>query len=285
MAALAGDGVWFRNATTVCDYTRWAVPSMLSGQWPRADAAPDGADHPNTLFTLLAPTHRLEVVEPVTHLCPARLCGQSRDSWPVRLDDMAADLWIVYQHVVLTDDVGVNLPSLTDDWAHFGAAGTRMRDRRRQAARRRREISRAVAGNLPMRTALARRFIAGIDERDPQPTFYFLHTMLTHTPHVLLPDGRMNATWAAVPLLKPPRALPGNTAIRGRTTTGWWRRATSGTSCNWSSRTGSWASWSAGSSTPAFTARPWWSSSPITALRFTPGSPGAPTHPRPRRRS
>ena len=33
-SALARDGVWFRNATTVSDFTRWAVPSIVSGRLP-----------------------------------------------------------------------------------------------------------------------------------------------------------------------------------------------------------------------------------------------------------
>ena len=33
-AALAGDGVWYRNATTVHDFTRWAVPSIVTGRYP-----------------------------------------------------------------------------------------------------------------------------------------------------------------------------------------------------------------------------------------------------------
>ncbi len=31
LADLAGDGIWFRNATTVSDYTRWALPAILIG--------------------------------------------------------------------------------------------------------------------------------------------------------------------------------------------------------------------------------------------------------------
>lgn len=40
VAALAADGVWFRNATTVSDYTRWAVPAILTASIPRSARSP-----------------------------------------------------------------------------------------------------------------------------------------------------------------------------------------------------------------------------------------------------
>ena len=76
LSALARDGVWFRNATTVSDYTRWAVPAILTGRRARPDAVPTAADHPDTLFSFLSRTHRLEVIEAATGMCPrAVVCG------------------------------------------------------------------------------------------------------------------------------------------------------------------------------------------------------------------
>ena len=54
LADLAGDGIWFRNATTVSDYTRWALPAIVSGMRPRPDASSSARDHPNSIFSLLA---------------------------------------------------------------------------------------------------------------------------------------------------------------------------------------------------------------------------------------
>jgi hypothetical protein len=206
-AALARDGTWFRNATTVSDYTRWALPAIVSGNFPRPDAGPAAADHPNTLFTLFAQTHRLEVVEPVTRLCPERLCGTPPDGLGTRLMMIAGDLRIVYLHILLTDDLKRGLPPLTGDWANFGAAAGARQRRRADAQRRQAEVRRA-RGNLRVRTADARRFIDGISADDSQPTFYFMHTMLPHTPHVLLPSGQFNGTRADASPLEPPKALP-----------------------------------------------------------------------------
>lgn len=208
-ASLAREGVWFKNATTVSDYTRWALPSMISGRWPRAEAAPNAADHPDTLFTLLGATHRMEVVEAVTQLCPERLCGPPTEPLHARLRMIADDLRIVYGHILLTEDLKGDLPALTGDWANFGAAREANRRRRSALREQRREQRRGAVNDQRTRTRIVRRFIADISAADPQPTLYFLHTMLPHTPHELLPDGRVNATRSSARVLELPRALPG----------------------------------------------------------------------------
>ncbi len=71
LAALAADGVWFRNATAVSDYTRWALPSIVTGRYPAARSTPTPRDHPNTVFSLVGRSHRLEVSEAVTIAVPA----------------------------------------------------------------------------------------------------------------------------------------------------------------------------------------------------------------------
>ena len=211
-AQLARDGIWFRNATTVSDYTRWSLPAIVTGRHPREHASPSAADHPDTLFTALGATHRLEVAEAVTRLCPAQLC-QRPDTTPwQRMGMMASDLSVVYVHLVVPDELKGGLPPLTDDWANFGAvAAIRRRiagrERQRRAAARRRDDDETVL--VRDRTSAFREFVRGISADDPQPTFYFMHTMLPHTPHVLLPGGQLNGTQSRADALDVPRALPG----------------------------------------------------------------------------
>ncbi|MDX6698855.1 MAG: hypothetical protein QOE65_2252 [Solirubrobacteraceae bacterium] len=74
-AAFARTSTWFADTTTVADGTRWAVPTLLGGRLPDRRRLPAWFDYEPNLFTLLAPTHRIHAVEPVTRLCPPRLCG------------------------------------------------------------------------------------------------------------------------------------------------------------------------------------------------------------------
>ncbi|HEX6211842.1 MAG TPA: sulfatase-like hydrolase/transferase, partial [Methylomirabilota bacterium] len=197
LASLADAGVWYRNATTASDFTRWAVPAILSGRYPTPDAIPTPADHPNTLFTLLAPTHRLEVTEAVTDLCPRDLCQADETGAAETLLRMAADLWVVYEHVLATDDLRSRLPELTGNWAGLGEEGRGdtgdLGSPQPAWARRWRQArNRDKVGD-------ARAFVEGISPDDPRPTFYFLHTLLTHHPYTMLPDGRRSLTRVPIP--------------------------------------------------------------------------------------
>ena len=219
LAQLARDGIWFRNATTVSDYTQWALPAIVSGKYPVAGAAPKAVDHKETLFTLLGPTHRLEVSESVTQLCPASLCERYQPPFASRLRAMTADLTIVYLHVVSPRQLAAALPPLTDDWAHFGTLAA---DRHRKARTRRlrRAVLRQRDDNITLRVtdrANAMRQFADRIAQDAGPRFYFIHSMVSHSPHITLPTGQFNGTLAGAAPLALPRAEPG----RNRET---WRR-------------------------------------------------------------
>ncbi len=238
-SALADDGVWFRNATTVSDFTRWAVPAIASGKYPRHSELPSAVDHPHTLFTLLGRTHRLEVSEPLTDLCPPTLCPRDMEtSLGRRLAAISRDLQVIYLHRILTGDLTARLPDPTTTWAGFGGGGdaSALADGGGQLRARRRVLTRARDPKGPppqlldnpndiaagtdddaqppaadaarrrwrhgmeaARVTPVRQFIERIGADDPQPTFYFLHTLISHYPHHMLPNGRQNGTFATVP--------------------------------------------------------------------------------------
>ena len=77
-ARLAADATWYRNATTVSDYTQMAVPTILSGKAASRDQLPVAAEHPDNLFALLGGDYRLNVSEVPTDLCSKKVCPQQR---------------------------------------------------------------------------------------------------------------------------------------------------------------------------------------------------------------
>ena len=85
LARLAGDGTWYRDATTVASHTTSAVPAILTGKVAPTDSVPTLADHPENLFTWAAGGYEMRVVEPVTLLCPSSLCehpgGDTAGRW------------------------------------------------------------------------------------------------------------------------------------------------------------------------------------------------------------
>lgn len=86
-ASLADDGIWFRNATTVADFTTAAVPAILTGRRPTDVRPASISAHPDNLLAFLGRRGGLEGYEDrgVTRLCPGDVCPGSRpDGLPGR---------------------------------------------------------------------------------------------------------------------------------------------------------------------------------------------------------
>jgi hypothetical protein len=187
--ALARTSTWFPRATTVDDHTTWAVPAILTGRNPEEDALPVLADHPRNLFTYLAGSYRMHVVESVTQLCPSDVCARRRPSFRGRMQSLASDLRYVYLHVTLPDRLAEDLPPIDDTWEDFGdedaspgASGVGPED---------------VADKLwTDQRFLFERWVDGIEPDRGRPTLNFIHTLLPHRPWRYLPDGKQygNAT-------------------------------------------------------------------------------------------
>ncbi len=192
-ARLAHDGTWFRNATTVHEHTTEAVPAIMSGQEPVQGALPLYSDHPDNLFTFLGASgaYKMHVYEPVTQLCPSNLCPRARDSFPARMSSLSEDLAVVYGHVVLPDGISKNLPSVTETWQGFG----KTHEEAELAAQplvvgNNADIDRTVGRQLWQdQRSQMEQFVQSIEPVD-EPTLFFVHAMLPHSPWRFLPSGR-----------------------------------------------------------------------------------------------
>ena len=194
LTALARDGTWYRHATTVSDFTQWALPAILTGRYPRPDTTPTARDHPRSVFTALSADYRLEVREPVTAVCPQTLCGPGTDTRTARMGSELRDVRVVAAYVFLPPAARQWLPSLTQGWANFDAASDADGSDR--------------PGGLPAdrdaqvgleRIRQVRAFVDGISREDGQPTLYFLHTLISHHPPRWLPSGQVIAEREDVP--------------------------------------------------------------------------------------
>ena len=176
-AALASESTWFRNASAVAEYTSFALPAILTANYPELGRLPVVADYPENLFTLLGGRYRLHVQEPLTELCPAALCPPRRAPPTARLAGILSDLAVVYLAVILPDDLAARLPPVTQGWRDFTARTTFAErffaprpDPRDTAAAFLDSVSAAAAGD--------------------RPPLYFLHMLLPHHPWMLLRTGQ-----------------------------------------------------------------------------------------------
>lgn len=198
LAALADRATWYPNATAAADVSELAVPAMLTGSGARQGQLPTAAEHPVNLFTLLAASHDLHVVEPITSLCPPHLnlLAESRQPTRERLGLLVSDLSLVWLRLTLPSPWSDRLPEVTQTWSGFGRDGPRTA----VAPPTDQPVPRALFHlSRTDRAAEFRRFVQAIGTPNERPGFYFLHSMLPHVPWEYLPSGnRYETPWGGV---------------------------------------------------------------------------------------
>ncbi len=173
-ARLADGATWYRNASTVSSQTLWAVPALVTGKYPvEPGAVPTRRYYPNNLFTMLSQSYDMTVFGRFLQLCPADACAydvEVRDS--VRA--LAADLAIVYLHIIAPERLAARLPPVVGDWSGFARGrifGTGTGERNRND-----------------RSFEFERFLETITP-EARGRLYFLHTLTPHMPFEYVPSG------------------------------------------------------------------------------------------------
>jgi hypothetical protein len=199
-ARLADASTWYQNATSVSDGTYVAVPAILTGLRPQAEL-PTSRSYPRNLFTLLGRTYDIHASEPITHVCPDRLCTSSatRQGQGERLRSLARDLRIVEGRLLLPDDLADDLPAIDRDWEDFAAdAGD---DGLAEAAGEDADTGadagstgpgdpiRVAGDDLPSQRVRAARSVVRTMTPGRKPGLWFVHYVIPHVPWRFLPDG------------------------------------------------------------------------------------------------
>lgn len=189
-ARLASDATWYRNATTVAEKTTSALPALLSGQIAGDGDLPLSADFPRNLFTMLAPSHELEVIEPLTRLCPPRLCRRPGTSFGGRMRSLASDLATVTLHLTLPAYLEERLAPINLAWSDFGDdhPGARLGEGGANAILEEQD-----------EIAHFERLADAIGRPGERPPALFLHSGLPHAPWDMLPTGQRYRSRESVP--------------------------------------------------------------------------------------
>lgn len=197
-AKLANDGTWFSNAVTTQQQTENALPAILTGRNPPPNKIPTAGDHPFTLFTLLADSYELEVIESVTDLCPEYACENTTRpefSTKERWTTLVSDLRVVAGHLFLPSDWTTDLPSIDASWSNFsgGDGGDfDIIDRFQDATYEDGRITPIV------------QFNESIAASDNDATLYYMHALLPHVPWEYLPSGHKAVSSVVAPGSKSP---------------------------------------------------------------------------------
>lgn len=188
-ARFARDATWYRNANTVADFTDRAVPSVLTGERPDKGALPIAADHPESLFTLFGGHYSLDVTEPVTDVCPERLCpdeAAAREPVKERLRDLGEDLSLVSLHLLLPDSLSTGLAPVDRSFGDFRGTVPQGQARAPVSAARGFAALDAIVNRVSIFKALERR----LQHAPRSGHLVFFHIQMPHNPYQFLPTGQ-----------------------------------------------------------------------------------------------
>lgn len=121
LARLASMSTFYPSYTAGAVFTERAVPSILTGRWPKDGQLPIASQHPQNLFTILAgPDYPVTAYESVTELCPPDVCEDRPEREPIPL---WGDTWAVYLRYLLPGTVADRFVGRIDqNWADFDRA-------------------------------------------------------------------------------------------------------------------------------------------------------------------
>ncbi len=177
-ARLGSTSTWYREASTVSQMTRDALPAILTGsymdkylerQGGSIEGRPDSSEFPGNLLSLLDGSHEVLAIESMTQFAPEHR-ETARYVPPIRrrMAALLLDSAFVAAHVVSPQVVREKLPPLFGRWSGFLGEETT------EAT-----VEWPYEGKQPEKV---RRLIELIKRRK-QPAFYFLHVLLPHIPY------------------------------------------------------------------------------------------------------
>jgi Sulfatase len=182
IAALADQSTWYRNATGVAGYTPWALPAMLTGNYPAEVKAPSHTEYPDNLFTLFGRYYNVKAYETISQLCPPSQCPPSAgDFGQTGLRAVAEDSARVLKRIVQPYDTDFDQKVFIDQ------------DAREARTIQAKEWGAAQFRFKRMQLNQPRRFNDFLNSLEPsnRPTLHFLHLLLPHIPWRYLPSGNV----------------------------------------------------------------------------------------------
>ena len=168
-ADLASRATWYRNTTTVSPSTRLALPAMLTGNIPKGGdtiTLPVLAEYPDNLFLWLGSSHRLNVFESTSYLCPPNWL-EMKVAPSRKIRGFLRGLLIVYLHRTFPTGLTARLPDIRHGWTVPDLT--------------RRLISHPVQQ--------FESFLAAISDV-PGPSLNFIHVQIPHVPWIYMPSGK-----------------------------------------------------------------------------------------------
>ena len=203
-ADLGKTSTWYKNNTTISDGTWSAVPAILTGFVPadKRVGSMNAIAPKQSIYTMLAASHRVGNVEAITHVCPPAICEpEPAGDTKTRLTALYNDLTVVAKRTVLPKQMADKLPAVNSGYGDFGAASENAADKsvqlkvndpkaRFSASPPIAEVNGASFNNDRLRVAARmQNSISGAGK----PPLYVIHMLIPHIPWRFTPDGEQYA--------------------------------------------------------------------------------------------
>jgi hypothetical protein len=168
-AKLAGESHWFRNATSNSTKTISAIAAIVTGNMPTAGDS-NHQHYPNTIFSLLAPTHDIYIEEVgYTNFCDSEAFNCLNDATGDGTAGLLRDLGYLLAARVAPAKLDIGLPDTSHTWGPF----------------------QSVEDWTGAALARSRRVLGAVDALGQDHLLFFAHLILPHSPYALTPDGEI----------------------------------------------------------------------------------------------
>ncbi|MGA1362370.1 MAG: sulfatase-like hydrolase/transferase [Ilumatobacteraceae bacterium] len=179
-AALAASSTWYRNSLAASNFTHEAVPAVLASTEPVRSGGPFLFSYPRNIFTLYSGAMKVAGNEPVTALCPKKVCGGDGGFGtglsPRRFGRFLRDVGVVYGQRVLPPLLRERLPVVDQGWGGFAAVREKFKEQlKNEIFSQQRALDDGVA-------ALS---------ASESPMIQVVHALMPHAPWRLTPDQRV----------------------------------------------------------------------------------------------
>lgn len=179
-AELASVSTWYRNNVSASNFTHQAVPAVLASVVPPKDSSPFISEYPKNIFTLFAGKMPVSGVEPVTSLCPIKVCPKKEQSTfafsASHLSSFLRDASYVYGQRVFPPVLRKRIPSVDGAWGGFGAVADKFKEQYNNGALSQPDAVERAVQDFASRTT---------------PEVSVVHALMPHAPWRLTPDMRV----------------------------------------------------------------------------------------------
>lgn len=191
-AALAREGYWFRNATTVSSGTVYSIPAILNGSYvTKKGGPPHWSNHPNNLFALLADKYQLHVHENATKLHKEKPALEKPRDVLQNTKRLLEDAAVVLSHLLLPSEITTELPQIDQGWKGFVEATQPAANN--QGKIEKLKWNQKRANRLAFRENKKQIFYEFVDSihKSAEPTLHFLHFLFPHRHYKYTPTGKL----------------------------------------------------------------------------------------------